>query len=260
MTNEFCTCEISDGVAVVTIDNPPANALNTTMVFELTGAFRALQKRRDVRAVVLTGAGSRFFMGGAEVRELLNCRTEEQGACFSAQGHELMNLVESFDRPVIAAVNGFALGGGCELALAADFRVAAESARFAQPEASLGVIPGAGGTQRLPRLVGKGQAKQMMMTGELVSAGEALRIGLVERVVPDGELQAHAISLARKIAAKGPAAIRLIKKATNEGLELPLEEALQLEMSLFGKACSSGDKDEGVNAFLEKRQPAFLDI
>lgn len=259
MTNEFCTCEISDGVAVITIDNPPANALNTTMVFELTDAFRVLRERKDVRAVVLTGAGSRFFMGGAEVRELLDCRTEEQGARFSAQGHGLMNLVEGFDRPVIAAVNGFALGGGCELALAADFRVAAESARFGQPEAGLGVIPGAGGTQRLPRLVGKGQAKQMMMTGELISAGEALRIGLVERVVPDGELQAHVIALARKIATKGPAAIRLIKRATNEGVELPLDEALQLEMKLFGEACSSVDKDEGVNAFLEKRQPAFAD-
>ncbi|MCZ7662929.1 MAG: enoyl-CoA hydratase-related protein [Thermoleophilia bacterium] len=259
MTNEFCTCEMSDGVAVVTIDNPPVNALNTGMVFELTDAFRELGERKDIRVVVLTGAGSKFFMGGAEVRELLDCRTEEEGARFSAQGQGLMDLVEGLDRPVIAAVNGFALGGGCELALAADFRVAAESARFGQPEAGLGVIPGAGGTQRLPRLVGKGQAKRMMMTGDLISAAEALRIGLVESVVPDDELQAHAISLARKIAAKGPAAIRLIKRATNEGLELPLEDALQLEMRLFGEACSSGDKDEGVNAFLEKRRPAFAD-
>ncbi len=258
MTYEFLTCEVFDGVAVITIDNPPANALNASLVFQLTNTFQALEGRKDVRAVVLTAAGTRFFMGGADVRDLLGFHTEEEGKRFSAQGQELMNLVEKFSAPVIAALNGFALGGGCELAMACDIRVAAESARLGQPEASLGVIPGAGATQRLPRIVGKGKAKEIMMTGELIPAEEALRIGLIERVVSDAELLPHAIDLARKIATKGPVAIRLIKKATNKGMDLPLDEALRLEMDLFGQVCACEDKDEGVNAFLEKRQPEFL--
>lgn len=258
MTYEFLTCEIADGVAVITIDNPPANALNTALVFELKDAFCGLRIRRDVLVVVLTAAGTRFFMGGADVRELLAVHTEEEGERFSAQGHELMNMVEKFDRPVIAAVNGYALGGGCELAMACDVRVAAERAIFGQPEAGLGVIPGAGGTQRLPRLVGKGKAKEIMMTGDFLPAEEALRIGLVEHVAPDDELLGFTAALARKIAARGPAAIRLIKKAIDEGHELPLEEALRLERSLFGQVCACEDKNEGVNAFLEKREPAFL--
>lgn len=258
MTTGLLRCDVSGGVAVITIDNPPANALNSTLMLELMATFGMLHGRRDVLAVVLTAAGTRFFMGGADIRELLTVETAEEGTTFSAKGHEVMRVVEEFDRPVIAAVNGFALGGGCELAMACDIRIAAESARFGQPEANLGVIPGAGGTQRLPRLVGKGKAKEIMMTGDIISAQEALRIGLVERVVPDTELLSHSVGLAQKIAAKGPAAIRLIKKATNEGMEMPLAEGLRLETSLFGQACAFEDKKEGVNAFLERRSPAFL--
>lgn len=258
MTTGLVSCDISDEVAVITIDNPPANALNSTLMLELMATLEMLHSRRNVLSVVLTAAGARFFMGGADIRELLAVNTAEEGATFSAKGHEVMRAVEGFDRPVIAAVNGFALGGGCELAMACDIRIAAESARFGQPEANLGVIPGAGGTQRLPRLVGKGKAKEIMMTGDIISAEEALSIGLVERVVPDAELLSHSVGLARKIAAKGPAAIRLIKQAINEGMEMSLAEGLRLETSLFGQACAFGDKNEGVNAFLEKRSPVFL--
>ena len=251
--------EVSDGIAVVSIDHPPANALNSQLLRELVEVFEDLETRKDVLAVIVTSAGNKFFVGGADVAELLLQNTAERGSAFSAAGHRLMNKIEEFHRPVIAAIIGYALGGGCELAMACDIRVAAQSAKFGQPEANLGVIPGAGGTQRLPRLVGKGKAKDLMMTGDIIGADEALRIGLVDRVVLDSQLMAEAKALAKKIASKGPIAVQLLKKAVNDGESLPLPDALKLEIDLFGQVCTTEDKDEGVKAFLDKRPAQFRD-
>ncbi|MCL5961335.1 MAG: enoyl-CoA hydratase-related protein [Chloroflexi bacterium] len=257
MAWEFVSYDVSEAVAVVTIDHPPANALNTRVIKELVELFTELESRKDVLAVIVTAAGNRFFVGGADIPELLDQNTVEGGSQFSVYGHRMMNKVEAFDRPVIAAINGFALGGGGELAMVCDIRMAAESARFGMPEVNLGVIPGAGGTQRLPRLVGRGRAKDLMMSGDIIDSSEALRIGLVDRVVPDAQLMTRARELASKIAAKGPVAVRLVKRAVNEGVEMPLADALKLENHLFGEACATEDKNEGVKAFLEKRPPRF---
>jgi enoyl-CoA hydratase len=254
MSYEFLRYELFGQVARLVVDNPPANALNSQMMLELRDAFGQLDSRTDVLAVVMTGAGSRFFVGGADVGQLFSVVTEEAGKDFSRQGQLVMEAIENCGRPVIAAINGLALGGGCELALACDIRIAAGSARFGQPEAGLGVIPGAGGTQRLPRLLGKGRAMEMMLTGDLVSAPEALRLGLVERVVPDDELMAAAQELACQFVSKSPEALRSIKTAVNQGLDASLEEGLRIERELFGRLCASEEKEERVRAFLDRRQ------
>lgn len=240
---------------VVTVDRPPVNALNFQLIKEIIETFEELEKNENVAVVVLTGAGN-AFIAGADIKEIPALNSEE-GQKFSALGQGMTNRIDDFPRPVLCAIEGLALGGGCEIALACDLRVASENARFGQPEVNLGVIPGAGGTQRLPRLVGKGKAKFLLYTGDTIDAREAFRIGLVEKVVSPGNALNEAKEIAKKIMAKGPMAITLIKKAVNEGINLSLKEGLKIERDNFGKACDTEDKNEGVKAFLEKRTPIF---
>jgi len=229
------------------------NALNAAMFAELDAAFRELGKDDEVRVVLLTGAGERAFAAGADIRELDAVKPGE-GESFSLRGQAVFRKIETLGKPVIACVRGFALGGGCELAMACTLRIAAEDAKFGQPEVKLGVIPGYGGTQRLPRLVGRGTALKLLMTGAVIDAREALRIGLVDEVVPAAELMTRAEALAEEIAAQTPGAVAEVIRVVDEGLDLPLEKALGLEAEAFGKLCDTGDKAEGTRAFLEKRR------
>ena len=256
MGREFISYEMEKATAIIVINRPPVNALNPDLMNELGEAFEEIGRNADVRAVILTGAGGRVFVAGADVNEILGYGREE-GEDFSAMGQKIINKIANFNRPVICAINGLALGGGCELAMACDIRIISEKASIGQPEAGLGVMPGAGGTQRLPRLTSPGMAKLLLFTGDGISASEALRIGLVEKVVPDDQVLNAAKEVADKIASKGPEAIKLIKRAINEGLDLPLSDALNLEGRLFGEVCSTEDKKEGITAFLEKRAPKY---
>ena len=256
MGREFISYVIEKATAIIVINRPPVNALNTDLMNELGEAFEEIGRNADVRAVILTGAGGRVFVAGADVNEVLGYGREE-GEDFSLRGRKIINKIANFNRPVICAVNGLALGGGCELAMACDIRIMSEKASIGQPEAALGVMPGAGGTQRLPRLVARGMAKLLLFTGDSISAHEALRIGLVEKVVPADQVLDAAKEVADKIANKGPEAIRLIKQAINEGLDLTLSDALNLEGRLFGEVCGTEDKNEGIRAFLEKRAPKY---
>ncbi len=255
MSRQFVHAENEAGIVIVTINRPPVNALNAQLIKELIDTFDELDKDPKVSVVILTGMG-KAFIAGADIKEI-PALNEESGKEFSALGQELTNRIDAFSRPVIGAIEGLALGGGCEVALACDIRIASESAKFGQPEANLAVIAGAGGTQRLPRLVGKGKAKELLFTGEMIDAQEALRIGLVEKVVSKGEALNEAKVMAWKIQGKGPVAIALTKKAVNEGMDLPLTEGLKIERDAFGKVCASEDKNEGIKAFLEKRKPNF---
>jgi len=244
------------GVAVITINRPPANALSKATLEELNAAFDALEKDASVRAVVITGAGQYVFIGGADITEFVGL--DEAAARASVQrGHDLFNKIESFSKPVIAAVNGICVGGGNELAMSCDIRIAAESAKFGQPEVNLGIIPGWGGTQRLPRLVGKGRALEMMLTGDLVKADDAQRYGLVNKVVPDNEVLTLARNLARKLSMGAPLAMRFIKQATNVGLGQGAAAGLNAEEQSFEQIFASADAKEGVAAFLGKRRPKF---
>lgn len=249
--------EIADGVAVVTINRPAAlNALNREVLDELAAAFAELETNEDVACVILTGSGSKAFVAGADIAEMqaLDAVSAEH---FAKRGHAILNTIESFPKPVIAAVNGFALGGGCELAMACDIRIAAENARFGQPEVNLGVIPGFGGTLRLARLVGKGRAKELIFTGDMIDAQEAYRIGLANKIVPAEELLAKARSMATKIASKGPVAVRFAKESVDNGLEMDQDRAGRFEASLFGLCFATTDQKEGMQAFLEKRPAKF---
>ncbi len=250
-------CEIQNGTAVVTISRPKAlNALDRETLEELLTCFQELERDADLVAVILTGAGEKAFVAGADISFMQQLNALE-GRDFGKLGQAVMNRVEGFTRPVIAAVNGFALGGGCELAMACDFRIASENARFGQPEVNLGVIPGFGGTQRLPRLVGRGQALELIFTGDYIDASEALRIGLVNRVVPLEQLLAECFAVTEKISRKGPVAIRLCKEAVASGLEMDIGSACRYESDLFGVCFASDDQKEGMQAFLEKRMPQF---
>ncbi len=249
--------ETRDGVAFVTVNRPDKlNALNAETISELARAFCAVRDDAKVGAVILTGSGEKAFIAGADIGDLskLDARGAKQAALL---GQEVMGLIEHLGKPVIAAVNGFALGGGCEIALACTFRVASENARFGQPEVNLGLIPGYGGTQRLTRLVGRGRGLELVLTGDQVDAQEALRIGLVNHVYPREKLLAEAEGIARKILSKAPLAVRAALEAVNRGLETTLEEGLLLEADLFGLCAASEDWKEGTKAFLEKRKPAF---
>ena len=249
--------EIADGIAVVTINRPAAlNALNKDVLEELAAAFAELESSEGVACVILTGSGSKAFVAGADIAEMqaLDAVSAEH---FAKLGHALLNTIEKFPKPVIAAVNGFALGGGCELAMACDIRIAAENARFGQPEVNLGVIPGFGGTLRLTRLVGKGRAKELIFTGDMIDAQEAYRIGLANKVVAAEELLANARSMATKIASKGPVAVRFAKESIDSGLEMDLDRAGRFEASLFGLCFATTDQKEGMQAFLEKRPAKF---
>ena len=265
MEKTFVRCEIEEGIAIVTIDNPSAlNALNSPTLDQLEKTFDDLAKRQEVKGVIITGAGEKSFVAGADISEFLPLNRETVAA-FMGRGQGVFNKIESFGKPVIAAVNGFALGGGNELAMCCDIRIAAENAIFGQPEVNLGIIPGYGGTQRLPRLIGAGKAKEIIMADERISAQEAWRIGLVQRVVPRGKAVEEAKTLLTKILGKGPVAVRMAKKAIQEGLDRSLDGGLDLSLESGQKTeiqCQqicfgTEDKDEGARAFLEKRAPNF---
>jgi enoyl-CoA hydratase len=249
--------ERDGAIAVVTINRPKVlNALNSQTVDELRRVMLDLKRDDAVRAIVLTGAGEKSFVAGADINELA-VQTPTGGREHALTGQHVFDLIENLGKPVIAAINGFALGGGCELAMACTLRLAADSARLGQPEINLGLIPGYAGTQRLPRLVGKGKAMEMILTGAPIAADEAMRIGLVNRVVPAAELMAEARTLAAQLAAGAPVAMRYIINAVNKGMEMPFAEACQYEATLFGLVASTDDMREGTKAFLEKRKAAF---
>lgn len=249
--------DIAEATALVTINRPAAlNALNVEVLEELAAAFTALRDDPAVACVVLTGSGSKAFVAGADIAAMQPLAAVA-AADFARLGHAVLNAIEKFPKPVIAAVNGFALGGGCELAMACDIRIAAENARFGQPEVNLGVIPGFGGTLRLARLVGKGRAKQLIFTGDMIDAQEAYRIGLANQVVAADELLTAARAMAAKIAAKGPVAVRFAKESVDNGLEMDLDRAGRFEADLFGLCFATADQKEGMQAFLDKRPAKF---
>jgi enoyl-CoA hydratase/carnithine racemase len=257
MTFSNILFEKKDSIAYVTVNRPKVlNALNMATMEELRAAFHEIKNDRDVRVVILTGAGEKAFIAGADIAELAG-HDALSGKEYTHRGQSVLNLIENLGKPVIACINGFALGGGCEIAMACTLRLASETARLGQPEVKLGIIPGYGGTQRLPRLVGKGVAMQLVVTGDMITAGEAHRIGLVNEVTAPAELIPRAEAIARKIIANAPLAVQYAIEAVNKGMETTLAEGLYLEAVLFGVACSSEDKKEGTTAFLEKRSPQF---
>jgi enoyl-CoA hydratase/carnithine racemase len=244
-------------IAYVTVNRPKVlNALNTPTWKDLRTAFEAARDDVAVRGVILTGAGDKAFVAGADISELAHVAAfeAEQASRF---GQAVLDLIENLGKPVIAAVNGFALGGGCETAMACTIRIAVDTAKFGQPEVALGLLPGGGGTQRLPRLVGKGRALQLILSGEMISAQEAFRIGLVNEVVQAADLITRAEAILNKIASNAPIAIKLSLEAVNKGLEMSQAEGLLLEASYFGLCAATEDKKEGTSAFLEKRPPQF---
>jgi enoyl-CoA hydratase len=243
-------------VAVVTIDRPEKrNALNSTVRGDLLAALDTLREDDAVRVVVFTGAGDRAFVAGADIAEFAQRTPLEQRAAMT--GRRIFDEIAAYPKPTIAMINGFALGGGCELALACDLRIAAEDARLGQPELNLGIIPGGGGTQRLPRLVGTGQAMRLVLTGELIDAAEALRIGLVDLVFPSAALRTETLRIAAVMAERSPVALRMAKAAIRAAAEMPLAAGLAYETEAFVTCFASEDKQEGVAAFVEKRKPRF---
>src|SRR5438128_6372579 len=249
--------EIKNSIAYVTINRPDKlNALNSQVMEDLNSAFTAIRDDKAIRVVLLTGAGEKAFVAGADIGEL-NKHDPVTAKFYTHKGQAVLNLIENLGKPVIACINGFALGGGCELAMACTMRLASENAKLGQPEVKLGIIAGYGGSQRLPRLVGKGLAMQILLTGEMISAAEAHRIGLVNEVVPQAELLPRAEAIAQKIIANAPLAVRYTMEAVNHGMDITLAEGLYLEAVLFGVSCATEDKKEGTTAFLEKRQAQF---
>ena len=247
--------EISESIATLTFDRPAVkNALNLETVQECHAALESLASNADVGVLILTGAGESSFVSGADINDI-RARTRDDG--LAAINSSLFARVERFPRPTIAAINGYALGGGCELALACDIRVAADSAKFGQPEVGLGIIPGAGGTQRLPRIVGMGWAKHLILSGDIIDAKQALEIGLVTAVMPGGQLQLRARELAKRILRQGPLAARLAKVALNASARVDLDSGLLIETLAQAICYASEDKQEGTTAFLEKRKPRF---
>jgi enoyl-CoA hydratase len=249
--------ERDGAVATITINRPTVlNALNSATLDELRRAILELKADDAVRVVIITGAGEKSFVAGADINELA-VQTPTGGREHALTGQHVFDLIENMGKPVIAAINGFALGGGCELAMACTLRIASDTARLGQPEVALGLIPGYAGTQRLTRLVGKGRAMEMTLTGGPIPAGEALHIGLVNRVVPAAALMAESKQLASTLAANAPIAMRYIINAVNKGVEMPFAEACQYEATLFGLVASTEDMREGTAAFLEKRKAVF---
>jgi enoyl-CoA hydratase len=256
-TLENIQFEIRDGIAFLTLNRPKVlNALNAATLRELQASIDSIKKDDSVRAVLLTGSGEKAFAAGADIQELAQVNGVE-GRDFALRGQAVFRAIETCGKPVIACINGFALGGGCELALACTLRIASEHAKLGQPEVKLGLIPGYGGTQRLARLVGKGIALQMILTAEIFSAADALRVGLVNEVVAPDQLLIRGEAIARTIAAMAPLAVRYSLEAIDHGYDLPLEEALFLEAALFGLSCGTADKAEGTAAFLAKRAPVW---
>lgn len=249
--------EKDDKIAIVTIDNPPMNTLSPEVIQGLDEAFANLNMDDEVLVILLTGAGEKAFMAGGDIKGFPHKIGNPNLVPQFLKTHGMFNRIDFSPKPVIAVINGYALGGGCELAIACDIRISEEQALLGVPECTLGLLPGAGGTQRLPRLIGEAKAKELMFTGEHISAEEAVTIGLVNRVVPRGEGLEAGLKLARKIARNSPAAIRNIKKAVDEGIELPFEKAIQREAELFQELFLADDVKEGVKAFLDKRKPEF---
>jgi len=246
-----------DAIGYVTVNRPEKlNALNRKTMDELEGCFQEIESDDEVRAVILTGAGEKAFVGGADINELA-VQAPVEGKEMSVRGQKILDLIEHLGKPVIAAINGYALGGGCELALACTLRIASENARLGQPEVKLGIIPGYAGTQRLPRLVGKGRALEMVLSGDPISAAEAYRIGLVNQVVPPHDLIATAEKLAQKITANAPLAVKFALEAVNHGLEMTEAEGQFLEANLFALCCTTAAMKEGTRAFLEIRPARF---
>ena len=257
MSLENLLIERDDAVAIVTFNRPKVlNALNTQTLTELSAVLAGLKADPGVRAIVLTGSGEKSFVAGADINELA-VQTPIEGQEHGRRGQQIFDAIEQLGKPVIAAVNGFALGGGCELAMACTMRIAADGARFGQPEINLGIIPGYGGSQRLPRLVGRGIALEMLLSGEMIGAQRAYEIGLVNRVVPAAELMTEAKKIAHLLASKAPIAVRYIIEAVHQGLEGPLAAGQYLETALFGAIASSADMKEGTKAFLEKRKAVW---
>ncbi len=249
--------EKDGAIAIVTINRPKAlNALNDDTIAELHHCFTTIGDDSGIRAVILTGAGEKAFVAGADIGELAECDVAG-GRAKCERGQAAFFKIETLPQPVIAAVNGFALGGGCEIAMSCDIRLASEKAKLGQPEVNLGIIPGYGGTQRLARLVGIGKAKELIFTGDMIGASEAHRIGLVDQVYPPEELMDKAKELAAKIAEKGPRAIKAAKEAINFGVEVDLESGCAFEAAQFAQICATQDKNEGTKAFLEKRKAKF---
>ncbi|HEU5361031.1 MAG TPA: enoyl-CoA hydratase-related protein [Candidatus Deferrimicrobiaceae bacterium] len=257
MAYENLLVDVSGRIATVTINRPKAlNALNPATVRELSAALEEISRRDDVGVVLLTGAGEKAFVAGADISEMRDF-TAVQALEFALFGQRVLERIEQSLKPVIGVINGYALGGGCELAMACDILIAADTARFGQPEVNLGIIPGFGGTQRLPRLVGRNLAKELVLTGEMISAQRAYEIGLVNRVVPQTELMNTAREIAGKILSKGPLAVGAAKSAMNRGLDLDLQNACALEANAFAVTFTTEDGSEGMTAFLEKRKAEF---
>ena len=254
---ENILCEMRGRVALVTINRPKVlNALNRQTMSELKTVIDQIALSRETGAVILTGSGEKAFVAGADIAEMQNLSALE-GRDWGKFSQGVFNSIENLAQPVIAAINGYALGGGCELAMSCDIRIASENARFGQPEVLLGVIPGFAGTQRLPRLVGKGRAKELLFTGEQIDAAEALRIGLVNRITPKEKLLETAFAMAETILSRGPVAVKLCKAAVNEGLDMDFESAQAYEAEAFGLCFATADQKEGMKAFVEKRKPKF---
>ncbi len=257
MTYSTLLFEVRDGIAFVTINRPDKlNALNDAVIADLDRAVGRIESDDAIKGVLLTGAGPKAFVAGADISELAT-QDSLSGKARAMRGQAVFRRLERCGKPVVAAVNGFALGGGCELAMACHLRVASETARFGQPEVKLGIGPGYGGTVRLPRLVGKGRALDLLLTARQVGAEEALQMGLANRVVPAGQLMTEAEQLLRSILENGPLAVRLCLEAVDSGFEMGIEEALLLEANHFGLLASTSDMKEGMGAFLEKRKAAF---
>jgi enoyl-CoA hydratase/carnithine racemase len=257
MNFENILFEKRGAIAYVTVNRPKVlNALNMATMEELRAAFHDIKNDSGIRVVIMTGGGEKAFIAGADIGELAK-HDAISGKEYTHRGQSVLNLIENLGKPVIACINGFALGGGCEVAMACTMRLASESAKLGQPEVKLGIIPGYGGTQRLPRLVGKGIALQLMLSGEMISAQEAYRVGLVNEVTTAAELIPRAEAIAQKIIANAPLAVQYTMEAVNKGMEMTLAEGVYLEAVLFSVACASEDKKEGTTAFLEKRPAKF---
>jgi enoyl-CoA hydratase len=249
--------ETTDRIAVLTVNRPQVlNALNRQTLMDIKGAVEQFRDDPEADILIITGSGEKAFIAGADISFMVDM-TALEGRQFGQLGADVFRLIETVNKPVIAAINGFCLGGGCELAMACDFRICNEKSKFGQPEVSLGVTPGFGGTQRLPRLVGLGMAKQLLYTGEVIDAQEALRIGLVNKVFPNETLMEEARKIAGKIAAQGQISVQLCKTAVHEGMQSDIDRAMALESNIFGLCFASEDQKEGMKAFTEKRKAQF---
>jgi enoyl-CoA hydratase len=260
MTDETLRLDRDEAVATITFNRPAVlNALDLATLAELERVFAEIEADQGVRAILITGAGEKAFVAGADINELAR-QTPVGGRELALRGQALFTRIEQSRKPVIAVINGFCLGGGCELALACTFRFAADTAQIGQPEINLGIIPGYGGSQRLPRLVGQDRAMDLILTGRRISAADALAIGLVTRVAPAASLMDEARAFARELASKAPVAVQYAMQAIRHGLESPLEQGLELEATLFGLVAATEDMKEGTRAFLEKRKPVFRGV